>query len=352
MRVLALMTLISLQVSAAPPANLKHEASPEEYQNALHFNQQIHRQFSFSESKIARPVPDVTNFSYILMSAYDGNEDEVAALRESIAKNLPDGVKLVLLADKSDAAQIRNRYAKWISSDRIVVATDSDTENGFWARDAFPIPTYIDASENVNLVEANYYRPFDSQSVISKSVNAHSTTRENFVIVGGNIIADEDGVCFSVKSDRLFNLTESDLIRAYGCKTVHLMPYKHGLGDVDEVLKPLSGHRMLTNVPEYETDLTKWGYTVIRLPDLSKKFFYRTYANTLIVNGTAFMPTYGMPEDREATAVYEKLGYKVISIPSNVLSDNWHGSVHCQTMAYPDMNLKALLDSVNAVVAH
>lgn len=50
------------------------------------------------------------------------------------------------------------------------------------------------------------------------------------------------------------------------------------------------------------------------------------------------MPVYGTTTDDEAAAVYQSLGYKVVRIPSNDMSDNFSGSVHCQTMAYPAMN--------------
>ena len=117
-----------------------------------------------------------------------------------------------------------------------------------------------------------------------------------------------------------------------------------GIGDADEVLKPLSGHRMLTNAPEYKAQLESLGYKVILLPAVANS--YRTYVNSLIIKDTVFMPTYGISADQEATAVYQSLGYKVYGIPSNDLSDNMHGSVHCQSMAYPAMSQQALLDGV------
>lgn len=60
------------------------------------------------------------------------------------------------------------------------------------------------------------------------------------------------------------------------------------------------------------------------------------------------MPSYGVPEDQQAQSVYEGLGYHVIPIASNDLSDEMHGSIHCQTMAYPEMNLAQLLESLHA----
>ena len=74
---------------------------------------------------------------------------------------------------------------------------------------------------------------------------------------------------------------------------------------------------------------------------------YRTYVNALVVGGTVFMPTYGVAADADARATYERLGFRVVPIRSNVLSDQFNGSVHCQTMAYPDMDLRKLLGGLN-----
>jgi agmatine/peptidylarginine deiminase len=70
---------------------------------------------------------------------------------------------------------------------------------------------------------------------------------------------------------------------------------------------------------------------------------YRTYINSLVVGRTVFMPSYGVPTDSQARAVYESQGYQVIEIRSNTLSDQLRGSIHCQTMAYPQIAEEKLL---------
>jgi agmatine/peptidylarginine deiminase len=125
------------------------------------------------------------------------------------------------------------------------------------------------------------------------------------------------------------------------------MPHVRGLGDVDEVLKPLPGKRILTNSPEYKDSLESWGYKVIMLPTLSEQ--YRTYANALVVRDTVFMPSYNVSTDDDARKVYESLGYKVFPIPTISLSDDMHGSIHCQTMAYPPMPEQELLKALHVV---
>ena len=289
------------------------------------------------------PVHDTADFKYVLLSTESYNT-ESDNLRYTIAKNLPEGVKLVLLVETQDIAEMKKLYAPYISLDRVIFAISKDIRNGFWARDAFPYPV-IDANGKLSLVNANYYRDFRAGPDVAKTLNLNNQ-RFNFTFVGGNLLADEDGVCFTVNSKRLYTMNPStDLIGAYGCKTYHVMPHTAGLGDVDEVIKPLGNRVMLTNQQSYVSSLKSWGYTVIMLPEIAKTF--RTYANSLIVGKTVFMPSYGVATDATAQKVYEDLGYTVVKIKSNTLSDSYQGSIHCQTMAYPDVPEQQLLEMLN-----
>lgn len=300
-----------------------------------------------TESEIPfRPVEDTADFRYVLMSAQEPS-DEITNLRHTIAQNLPPNVKLVLLADTQDVDNVRQEFSQLISADRLIIASDADTSDGLWARDSFPVPVYENAQKQASLVAAHYYRDFTSWDAVANAVQASHMQKEDFTFVGGNLIADEDGNCFSINSYRLFTVKEEDLRTAYGCKTTHILQHYHGIGDVDEVLKPLHGRRILTNTVEYKADLEKLGYTVILLPTLSEP--NRTYANSLIVGDRVFMPAYGGPEDAQAQEIYESLGYKVFPITSVDLSDNWDGSIHCQTMAYPDMSVSALMRQLHLV---
>jgi len=338
------LTQSSWVIATSRGQGFAHEPTFAQIQEAELANAEYHLHATFPQTRPFRPVEDTAQFAYVLMSATE-NSDEVTNLRRTIAQNLPSGVKLVILADASDADSVRAEYSKWISPDRLILATDVSTEDGFWARDSFPVPVYDNASKKASLVAAHYYRDgFRSWDAIAASVHG-PLAQKGFTFVGGNLLADADGTCFSVDSYRLFTVTAADLAQAYGCRQQHLMPHLHGIGDVDEVLKPLPGRRILTNTPEYKPALEKWGYQVVLLPTLAEEF--RTYANALIVNKTAFMPTYGVTQDAQARRVYESLGYKVVGIPTIGLSDDMHGSIHCQTMAYPPMRLSDLLASLH-----
>lgn len=294
-----------------------------------------------------RPVHDTADFKYVLFSSEAGF-DEAAQLRYTIARNLPEGVKLVLLVQPQSAERVRRAYAPYISADRLLLATSQNISNGFWARDAFPVPV-VDENNNLSLVAAQYYRRFTAGNDIAKSL-AVDVQAESFTFVGGNLLADEEGRCFTVESYRRFTSTDQDMYRAYGCRDLKVLSHVSGIGDVDEVIKPLPGRVMLTNTEQYVDDLERWGYRVVRMPAIANS--YRTYINSLIVGHTVFMPSYGVSTDREARTVYESLGYQVVEIRSNTLSDQMHGSIHCQTMAYPALAQDQLLSLLGLREVH
>jgi agmatine/peptidylarginine deiminase len=73
---------------------------------------------------------------------------------------------------------------------------------------------------------------------------------------------------------------------------------------------------------------------------------YETYVNSLIINGTVWVPIYQQKTDAEALKVYKDLGFKVIAADSSLLSNEGAGSIHCITMTYPKTT------SFNDVLAH
>jgi hypothetical protein len=288
-----------------------------------------------------KPAPEISDYKYVLLSSEAGFS-EAANLRYTIAKNLPDGVKLVLLVTNSNAEQVKRTYSQYISPDRLILAKDSSIEGGFWARDSFPYPV-VDPQGKLSLVAAKYYRTFRSSPAIASSLGVNMI-RANFTFVGGNLMADDNANCFTIDSYRRFTTTENDLYNVYGCKKVYILKRYSGIGDVDEVVKVMSNNLVLTNTPEYINDFKAWGYNVIMMPAVPNS--YRTYINSLIIGKNVFMPTYGIATDEKAKKVYEDLGYTVFGIPSNILSDDMHGSVHCQSMAYPAMDEQQLLNSL------
>jgi hypothetical protein len=335
-----------------------HGATPEEAAAARQTNAAHHRrQNHFFDADVSpnrnpdilglrathSPVPDDHEFAYVLMSADDDGVGEIAELRRLVASNLPENVKLVILTTEDSAQFIRSKYEAWIPADRLILATDSNSSNernGLWARDSFPVPVLDNQTNTATLVAHEYFRPFDAFKSIAKAVSGQVEIRSE-VFVGGNLLADKRGNCFAVDSDRLFDMSPSEIQEIYGCASIHMLDHVAGIGDVDEVIKPLGENTMLTNQPSYVDELRDLGYNVIMLPDAGGD--YRTYANTLIVGRTVFMPAYGTSTDRDAIQVYEDLGYHVVPVRSNYMSDRMNGSIHCQTMAYPAIKKHNLL---------
>lgn len=90
-------------------------------------------------------------------------------------------------------------------------------------------------------------------------------------------------------------------------------------------------------------------YQLIPLPmpapihDESGERLPATYANFLIMNGAVLYPTYGQPENDLQAAQQLSIAFpqhEIVGIDCRVLIRQ-HGSLHCCTMQYPEMEAKA-----------
>ncbi|MCB0411670.1 MAG: hypothetical protein KDD22_04045, partial [Bdellovibrionales bacterium] len=174
MALFAGVLFFGLQQSVQAASKFSHQATVAEKAAAIAHNQEILKNNVIFEmgSPDWRPVMDASDFGYVLMSSEEANYSEVSDLRRTIAENLPEGVKLVILTSRNEERHIRNRYLEWISSDRLIIASDDDpyVSNGFWARDSFPVPVVNSRTGEFSLVASKYYRRFNSADAISQSV--------------------------------------------------------------------------------------------------------------------------------------------------------------------------------------
>lgn len=84
------------------------------------------------------------------------------------------------------------------------------------------------------------------------------------------------------------------------------------------------------------------GYRLLALPDVATlrdengEPLPATYANFLFVNGALLVPTYGVPQDKEALEILQKAlpDREVVGINCRTLTRQ-HGSLHCATMQFP-----------------
>lgn len=350
------MFAVSLALAAALFSSPAHaslttkEQTAEELARALKINQQYLAHSTPRSSAVGgQPVLETDHFRYLLMSGDDQGNSELINMHRTFAQNLPTDMILVLVTEKYSASTVQAQFSKWLPKERFIVASGNNIGDPTWGRDAYPYPVYKDSKGTVELVAHQYYRDFSGQKIISDAVNSKNTSNYDFVYVGGNLQATEHGDCFAVDSERTFGLPDSQFLSAFRCKTITRFPHVAGIGDVDEVIKILPNNVVLTNQQSYQAKIESMGYRVVMLPEVEDS--YRTYANSVILNDTVYMPTFGSSQDTDAQRVYESLGYKVIGIPTNRLSDRMHGSLHCLTMAYPDMDLHSLLQSLDLETA-
>lgn len=325
--------IASLVLSTSAHAQLMHSASEEEYKKAIHHNLRT-RQNITNFDKLLRPTEEYAKYKYLLMTA----EEQFGVDKTIFAKNLPADVKLVLLTTPGSESSVKTKFLKHLSADRLIVASHSSSSLGFWSRDSFPVPVY-EEDNSTKLIIHKYYRNFQGQQTLANSVS-YPSTKYDFMFVGGNFMADEFGNCFVVESDRLFGTSLDTIKNAYGCTTLTGLPWVSGIGDVDEVLKVLPNKNAITNQTKIRNIMENLGYTVTMLPKAGGD---RTYANSVLINNTLYMPSYNTSDDLVAQGVYESFGYKVIPIDSRNISDMGRGSLHCITMAYPNINLQAML---------
>ncbi len=317
-----------------------HTGTPAEISRVLVRNAQAMAELERAPAPapIGIPVPEYADFKYLLISADHFNED--AAPKRQLVQNLPKHIILIVLAAAGTETSVRTQFARWINTERLRIISASSIYGAFWARDAFPFPVFKNGSgSEVRLIGAQYIRPFYGQDIIAKTFKT-PLDRQSFTFVGGNLMSDEEGRCFTVDGPRSYGVSASALQKIYQCREVISLPHVSGIGDVDEVIKVLPGKKILTNTASYVKRLSALGYEVIRLPSLTGN---RTYANSVLLGKTAFVPIYGLNSDEEARKVYEAQGYTFIGINSRTLSDAGKGSLHCMTMAYPDMDEKVLL---------
>jgi len=280
--------------------------------------------------EVHRPFAEYEKARFVLFN--DEFSLGVRTIKETIAANLPKDMKLILLArSKKSAETAKAHFEKIIDADRLVVHEVPKGET-FWARDTTPVPVFLDEAKTLGLVDTEHR---GGKFIAPKILELFSVplVESEFNYPGGNFMADTRGNCFQVESERGF-LPEAALRTMYGCKHVTTFPHQHGLGDIDEVVKVVSESVALVDEPAYDATMEELGYQVVRLPRPSGNP-RGTYVNSLQVNGTVFLPVYGVPEDDEAIKAYRSQGLKVFPLPSNDVSQTGFGSIHCMTMAYP-----------------
>ncbi|MCU0692535.1 MAG: agmatine deiminase family protein [Polyangiaceae bacterium] len=239
--------------------------------------------------------------------------------------------------------------------------------DAFWSRDFGPYFVFVDGERAI--VDTRYYptRPNDDYlpiamaAVLDEDVYSTPLSTE-----GGNFMTDGLGTCWASTGILSSNdLTQSQARAIYqnylGCDTVRFVPPLPGEGTthIDMFSKILSTNTILVaysstslgasksqidqleSAAQFYASTPKPGggnWNIVRIPMVidNRNEVFNAYTNSLIVNNSVLVPTYGYSTDAEALRVYREAmpGYRVIGIPSSSII-SLGGSVHCTTMQVP-----------------
>ncbi|MBY0314463.1 MAG: agmatine deiminase family protein [Bdellovibrionales bacterium] len=266
--------------------------------------------------------------------------------KSGMAKNLPEGVTLVVFTGnsaKSHHQQLKSKFSQFVESSRIKILFAPGGEGGFWARDAVPVPVF--QAEGLSVVDARYYHNFEGDSYFANLFGA-TLTKHNYYYEGGNFLANSRGECIIVNKDQTSIMPDSVFTTKYGCASLIRLPHIKGIGHIDESVKFMNDTTVITDSEQYR-DILDDHYTVVMIPRPARE--YETYVNSLIINGTVYVPVFGQAGDQKALQIYQSFGLKTVALDSSTLSNQGLGSVHCITMTYPPVPLKEVAEMLNAV---
>ncbi len=273
----------------------------------------------------------------------------------TMAKHLPEGVQLVVFTgsnSSNEATRIKKEFSEVLDESRITVVYMPGASRGFWARDSVPVPVFRRAAaenavEVFTVVDARYSR-FEQDARFSNLFQAEMT-QYNYYYEGGNFIANAKNECLIVNKTATAKMPDSIFKDHYGCKVLTRLPHVKGIGHADESVKFIDDKTVLTDEVSYIPLLEDRGYKVIQLPRPNRH--YETYVNSLLINGTIYVPIFDEEGDEQALQIYRDLGFdKVIGINTQVLSNQGLGSLHCITMGYPPVEMSELLNSMGGAI--
>lgn len=349
---------LSLQFASAASSPWGQAPTALERQRSVEFNRKLSQKKISAlsndptavidpENEIERPFSEVETAGYLLFHA--DTPLDTANIKNSLAKNLPSGVKLVVYTSRPfQVPSLRRHYTKLTGKDRVSVLglKYKATDRAIWARDNTPIPVLKKNAERGNTawsaVDAKYYGG-DEPDLGLASWFKISLSKNPYEFEGGNFVADSKGNCVIVNKLATAFIPDSIFHTLYGCQRILRLRHLAGIGHADERVKFIDENLVLTDTEEYVADLQSLGYEVRLLPK-PQEGPYRTYVNSLSINDSIFVPVFSEDNDAQALQVYEGTGKKVFPLNSAWLSDQGNGSIHCITMTYPPMPEQELRD--------
>jgi hypothetical protein len=290
--------------------------------------------------EVARPYAEHDPASYLLFS---GDLGPSAEIKPTLLKELPKDVTAVIYtSNEAELPSLRLSYSRYIERGRLkIIYLQNGGRSNFWSRDGLPVPVLLkQGPDALGLVDAKYYYNFEPDAQLGRKFGA-PVLPHAFYHEGGNFAADSKGNCFIVRNSRSNSIPDEIFTKLYGCKALKRLEFSRGIGHVDERVRILNDSVVLTDTEQYRAIFEELGYRVELLP-ISPGGTYRSYANSLLINGTIFVPIFGTETDEQALSVYRKQGLKVVPIRSEALANNM-GVIHCITMTYPKADFQELL---------
>lgn len=241
--------------------------------------------------------------------------------------------------------------------------------DAYWSRDYGPWHIYVDNERAI--VNHNYYPTRVNDNAVPKNLGAlwdEDVYSTGFYTEGGNFMTDGEGTCWAstgiFKSNNVSTTTAKNIYRNYlGCKSVNFVAplLREGTTHIDMFSKIVNPETILVgysttglgantseivsleDAAEFYGSMTRPSggrYDIVRIPMAfgyqDGYRVYYTHTNSLIINNTVLVPTYGKGTDSEALQIYRDAmpGYAVVGIDSNATIPSG-GAIHCTTMQVP-----------------
>ena len=278
-----------------------------------------------------RPFAEYEPAGFVVMSARD--DFGAASAKRTLARHLPAGVTLVLYGsdDPRQRAAALESYAPFIAADRVRYLVVRKAGVGFWTRDGLPFPA-VDQDGRLVLIDARYRSGFEPDADLAAFLDvpllAHGRRFD-----GGNLVANDRGDCLIVQAGSAKSMPDAVFASHYGCRAVVRLPRDGGMGHADERVRFVDAGTVLTDAAAYVAPLAARGFRVVLLPRADGR--RESYVNSLVINGTAFVPQFRRSTDGQALEVYRRVGLTAVGLDARTLAGRGHGSIHCITMSYP-----------------
>jgi agmatine/peptidylarginine deiminase len=382
---LSLLTLTLLATACGSGAKSKLDGH---YEEATASSMAVYRDQQMVPAEYAKS--DGVIISAELMMSY-GREDLVKAILDAGAKKVWVTVSRGsgLTVQSSAFSRLRQLLGKDMSKVSVVEQKDGGQVT-VWARDWSPLGA-VTADSELRLLDFNYYPRRPADDATSRSFAGLTGIPRVSIPVyneGGNFMNNMRGECMMTSRVTDANadvfkpgdmvLDAEDIKQYYGsyagCARTFIFPRMpvEGTGHIDMWSKFMDDDTVIVGQISDETlsyatkndrnlalriqdyldaraaDIADLGYDVVRIPmPLPNYDVFRSYTNSLLLNGTALIPQYisarggsyadqslRMSYEAKVRRVYESLGYKVVFIPSDGMIASG-GAVHCVTMQIP-----------------